>query len=348
MAEGARSAIREPPFEGVLTALLRMSDSGALMDFSSSDLQDVAGKGVGKAARYWRVEMPEPENPEPRSKHAIAQAILFGALLVPSVVTQLSEDPSGGVTLLSVPVLSLPCLGRLGAARIDDSYGTEPMLNGLAVLCWHLVGLLQPEEIADGKLVALRHKAEVKEVSGSLWFQKACNSNRVASVLFKATQKAGKRKRIYMYRGGGSLDASATSLADSIVVLAKNWILAGVVHLALWLATACSPFTVEAWPDVACTVPSLADSEPQGDDDDDSEPGDDASPVHEIPNDVVAVQSFLETCEDLRDRLLSHRSFREWPGHPASGPPLAPLIERLHQHHTCAEILFAWIDEQFQ
>eukprot|EP00975_Prorocentrum_lima_P022881 4815579-Prorocentrum_lima.AAC.1 len=58
----------------------------------------------------------------------------------------------------------------------------------------------------------MMHKAEVKEVAGITWFSKACFSDRLAIGIFNSTLQAGRRKRVYMYHGGGVMgEAQASS-----------------------------------------------------------------------------------------------------------------------------------------
>jgi hypothetical protein len=146
------------------------------------------------------------------------------------------------------------------------------MLDGFAVLLWHLLIELHPDWYGHLVVKCLRHKAEVKQVEGQVWFTKACSSNRVASCLFDEEQKAGKRKRVYIYRGGGSLDSNnQTELASGIVVICKTWELAACVHVALWMAALCSPFTQEVWPrqeNALGAEPYAADKYSDSDDDD--------------------------------------------------------------------------------
>ncbi|MCP4245197.1 MAG: hypothetical protein GY772_32070, partial [bacterium] len=120
---------------------------------------------------------------------------------MPSAVTELSAESRKGVTKLCVPVLDLEQLAELVPA--DDHYGAEPTLDGLAVLCWHMVKLLGAGENIDTlTLKTLRHKAEVREVLGEVWFSKACTSNRQAACLLDTARAAGKKKRVYIYRDG--------------------------------------------------------------------------------------------------------------------------------------------------
>ena len=94
----------------------------------------------------------------------------------------------------------------------------------------------------------------------------------MASCLFDEEQKAGKKMRVYIYRGGGSLNSNnQTELASGIVVICKTWELDARVHVALWMAASCSPFTQEVGPNQAHTlgaVPWAADNHSDSDDDD--------------------------------------------------------------------------------
>ncbi len=222
----ARSAARQresPSFHGALGALLQLA--GNSCRFCTESVNDLSAPGVGKAAASFRVAQEEPAAPQVFNREEIGQALIFGSIIVPSVVSQLSNKSCGGVTHMCIPVLSLEPLAPLGAALADDSHGAEPMLSGLFVLCFHLVKELLGNVENTRTIIAasLRHKAEVKEVLGEVWFRKACPSDRVAACLLNtAARKAGQQKRLYMYRGGGQLDFNASSLASSIVVICKN------------------------------------------------------------------------------------------------------------------------------
>ena len=92
----------------------------------------------------------------------------------------------------------------------------------------------------------LRHKAGLKEdKEGDAWFQKSCNSDRLA-VAYTDPQKPKKgHKRLYLYRGGGCLDALATPLMGGLVVRSETQVFAAMVLVTLHFLSGCSPASDE-------------------------------------------------------------------------------------------------------
>ena len=92
----------------------------------------------------------------------------------------------------------------------------------------------------------LRHKAELKEdEEGDAWFQKSCRSDRFA-VAYTDPQKPKKgHKRLYLYRGGGCLDALATPLMGGLVVRSETQVFAAIVLVTLHFLSGCSPASEE-------------------------------------------------------------------------------------------------------
>ena len=80
--------------------------------------------------------MPEEEdrrvNPE-NPKH-VGLALGFGIMLTPCAVVELSEDPTGGLTRVALPFLSM----------WNTSDSVEPMLRALGVVVWHLTNAVFP------------------------------------------------------------------------------------------------------------------------------------------------------------------------------------------------------------
>ena len=340
----ARSATVERGYAGVLDFLKELLANEAMRGWAAASSSELAAEGVGRAAAKYRVSLDDLAPPDTSNPKAMADAILFGCLVIPAVVTQLSEKPERGVTKICIP-FCLESMAR-GAEPADNPLGREPMLEGFAVLLWHLLIGLHPEWGRQLDVKCIRHKAEVKEVVGQVWFTKACQSNRVASCLFEEGRKAGKRKRVYIYRGGGSLDSNnKTELASGIVVICKTWELAACVHVALWMAASCSPFTQEVWPNRENTlgaVPCAADNHSDSDDDDE-EVGPGTETIIEGPADVVP---FLNMCAAVRDQVLDMQELALWPTQDLqmlrsedSKGPILSMDERLKVHMASASVL---------
>ena len=91
----------------------------------------------------------------------------------------------------------------------------------------------------------VRHKAELKEdKEGCQWFLKACRNNRLAEGFLDAT-RAKNKKRLYMYRSGGSLDQLQTSVKGGIAVKAECLLFAGIVLVMLRYLSGCTSATEE-------------------------------------------------------------------------------------------------------
>ena len=92
----------------------------------------------------------------------------------------------------------------------------------------------------------LRHKAELKEnKEGDAWFQTSCKSDRFA-VAYTDPQKGKKgHKRLYLYRGGGSLDELAIPLMGGLVVRSESQVFAAMVLVTLHFLSGCSPASEE-------------------------------------------------------------------------------------------------------
>ena len=73
-----------------------------------------------------------------------------------------------------------------------------------------------PVRAGAGDAAELR-AADVREIEGAQWFSKACPQERFATVLYKSGHKS--KKRLYCYKGGGSLDANAWKAAGGMVCL---------------------------------------------------------------------------------------------------------------------------------
>ena len=80
------------------------------------------------------------------------------------------------------------------------------------------------------------HKVEVvsEESHSEFWFNKSCDSNRVASVFFNEKKK-GKTQQWKIYLGGGSVDAEQTQCLCGAAVL-TNKLEVGRPHVSGGLA----------------------------------------------------------------------------------------------------------------
>ena len=144
--------------------------------------------------------------------------------------------------------------------------------------------------------------------------------------------------------GGCSLDSNnTTELACGIVVICKTWELAACVHVALWMAASCSPFTQEVWPRQENTVgaePYAADKYSDSDNDEE-EVGPGPETIVEGPE--QSVNTFLIMCEKASARVFAFEDFKLWPAedlhHTYSEHPTLSMDARLRTHMASAGAL---------
>ena len=125
----------------------------------------------------------------------------------------------------------------------------EPMLRALGVVAWRLAKAVFPWKLEECLLTTTRHKMEIKEDHGALWFNKACESSRLAMCILDPEHARGKKKRWYAYLGGGAVDTDQSELLAGAMVLCKDWDWAELTLLAAWLLLCTCP----------CGTPDLCD-----------------------------------------------------------------------------------------
>ena len=201
--------------------------------------------------------MPEDPSVDPKKPEHVGLALGFGIVLTPCAVVELSEDPQGGLTRVCLPFLSMskwnmPDSSMWQWNMSDSNEGqeaVEPMLRALGVVVWYLAKAMFPEKLAGCELTTIAHKMEIKEDHGALWFNKACDSSRLATCILDPTRARGKKKQWYVYLGGGAIDVNQTELLAGGVVLCKDWKWAELTLLAAWLLLCTCP----------CGTPDLCD-----------------------------------------------------------------------------------------
>ena len=175
--------------------------------------------------------MPEDPRVDPSKPEHVGLALVFGIVLTPGAVVELSEDPRGGLTRVALPFLSMWSMS-------DSNKGqeaVEPMLRALGVVVWRLARAVFPEKLQGCDLTTIAHKMDSKEDHGALWFNKACESSRLATCILDPERARGKKKRWYAYLGGGTVDTDQSELLAGTVVLCKDWDWAELTLLAAWL-----------------------------------------------------------------------------------------------------------------
>ena len=117
------------------------------------------------------------------------------------------------------------------------------MLRALGIVVWFLAKVIYPEKVKGCNIVTIAHD------HGALWFNKACESSRLATCILDPERARGKKKRWYAYLGGGAIDVDQSELLAGGVVLCKDWAWAALTLLAVWLLLGTCP----------CGTPELCD-----------------------------------------------------------------------------------------
>ena len=71
----------------------------------------------------------------------------------------------------------------------------------------------------------------ITEDDGDLWFNKSCQSARIATAI-----KVDRKSFLYMYVGGGAVDHEQSYLLGGLVVVCKNWKWAALMYAAARIA----------------------------------------------------------------------------------------------------------------
>ena len=151
-----------------------------------------------------------------------------------------------------------------------------------------------------------------EDSSTERWFNKSCESNRVATIFLYEAMKKGKRVQWKFYLGGGSVDAEQTELLCGAVVLAKNWKWAALTYLAAWVLTCCCPSGEPAWPDLDLFFLEQGSENNSG-------------------------VKFKDMCDQYWTILSIHPAFQEWPM--GSPPGSTDAAMRVHNARLCSERL---------
>ena len=192
-----------PQFSNMVSLLEKMlaGEERELVELQKGKLKEVRAKGIGPMMERYKPGHWDPENAEVALTTAphLERAWAFGVLSLPCPVVTLSSKPDGGLTTVCLPFIYLPDAG-------DGRRDAEPMIEALGVLVWLVAREACPGKATWGaaKLVRTPHKAEWKgDKDGMLWFNKACESTRIATTIVDSAMKMGKKKRWYAYLGGG-------------------------------------------------------------------------------------------------------------------------------------------------
>ena len=202
----------------------------------------------------------------------------------------------------------------------EYEYNSEAELHimALGAITWRIFELITPEHGLS--YVHLRHKAELSQDKfGDVWLTKACRSNRFAQCILNPDAGKGKKKLLYMYRGGGSLDALASKAMTGIVVLAKTQSFAALMLVTLHILSQCSPAfppgqPIDLNPDLVMVA---EDGFVDGDDEDDDADEEDAAAAQDDAASEEAVQAFVHLYRDKKEEVieaLEKKVGSSWPG----------------------------------
>ena len=190
--------------------------------------------------------------------HHLKYAFAFGLVAMPSPVVTLSEKPEGGVTQVCLPFLNLKELLPQITELVDK------MRDSLGILVFGLAHLLGTDMVTEDLLLTrVWHKAETKvDQEGNFWFNKACPSERVATVIQdprKAqTKQSSKKNKWYAYLGGGAVDSEQTELLSGLVIITKNWQWAALTVVASWFLSCSCECGELSWPNKARIITTEA------------------------------------------------------------------------------------------
>ena len=263
-----------------------------LADMTPGDARSV---GSGAAQEVW---MKKPELNKVMNIEVLLHlkyAFAFGLVAMPSPVVTLSDKPGGGVTQVCLPFLNFYELLPQNTELVDK------MRDSLGILVFGLAHLLATDLVADKFLLTrVWHKAETRvDQEGDFWFNKACASERVATVI-KDPSTAHKHKKWYAYLGGGAVDSEQTELVSGLVIITKNWEWAALTVVASWLLSCTCECGELSWPNAARIIPTEAWEETVDPLDDEAAAGDGVQqPQLQKPEDL-----FLEKCEHYRIMLM--------------------------------------------
>ena len=111
----------------------------------------------------------------------ISHLLCFGYIFAGGMVIEPSEKPEGGLTKLVLPFIPPQKLSDVftGLGKHEQEYTPEPLLNALAAITYRVAESIDPSMIDKTHVKMKRHKAEVQEELGLLWFNKACSSNKL-------------------------------------------------------------------------------------------------------------------------------------------------------------------------
>ena len=163
-----------------------LHNSGELGDFCGASNNDVRARGFDTSKAAWFVPLPDDTRIKP-AEADLGLALGFGVLMCPCLCVQLSAHPKKGVTTVALPFMSLE--------GFRDSKHLWPLVEDMfpcfAAVVWRVCELVATKLLEGGEPKLAHHKVEVvnEETPSEFWFNKSCESNRVAPVFFQGEEK---------------------------------------------------------------------------------------------------------------------------------------------------------------
>ena len=190
--------------------------STALSKFAFENTRKLRNIGHGSAAERWNVNETHEKALRPVDPLDWKPAMRFSHLLLPCMTAESSSQPLKGLTRLCLPFI-----------RASDAMNPEEAIASLCSLTWFLAFLLDKNLVEYARLRRVSHKMHITEDDGDLWFNKSCQSGRIATAI-----KDRDSSVVYMYIGGGAVDYDQSYLLGGLVVSCKGWRWAALVYVA--------------------------------------------------------------------------------------------------------------------
>ena len=134
--------------------------------------------GHGAAAQRWSVQKMYDKVNRDVDLLDWMPGLKFGHLFLPCATAEVSCEADKGVTRLCFPFLNA-----------HKDLELESAITALCSLTWFLSFVLEKELASNVCVSRELHKMRVKEEDGDLWFNKACPSGRIATVIKKGPEQ---------------------------------------------------------------------------------------------------------------------------------------------------------------
>ena len=227
-------------FDAVLKEVASGSSNAANFAYAASATLREAG--YNRVAGKHRVKATWEQT---RSKIDVldwSRGLQFAPLLLPRTTAEVSWERGKGITRLLLYFLRAPM-----SPEVDEA------ITCLCSLARSLAFMLENDLVVNARVSRVAHKAKMKEEYGTIFCNKACSSNRIVSRI-----QDGNKSMVYMYNGGGAVDANQSLLLGGVVVNCKSW------RWAAWANASARLIGLASNNDLESIDPRLATSEDDG------------------------------------------------------------------------------------